>query len=80
MSESVYVIERHDDDWEGPHATVLAGDWLAVVDVVIEQKAHHHADDWETDTGTRGSVVRYLPADGRSGWITVRKEEVRTSD
>lgn len=71
--DTVYVVERHDDGYYGPHASRIADGADVAMRVAEAMRDEHRAEDWAMRTSERDdrSCVAFHPRDGASGWVAV---------
>jgi hypothetical protein len=74
--DTVYVVERHDDDYHGPNASRIADGAGVAMRVAEAMRDEHRADEWAMHTSERDdrSRVAFHPRDGSSGWVAVTEK------
>jgi len=72
--DTIYVIERHDYDYEGPHRTRYAQSATTAIDLAMHEVEEHRAESWTIFSSDLDCIVLKLhPDDGSGGWVRIKE-------
>jgi hypothetical protein len=76
MGDTIYVVERHDDDYHGARVTRICEGADLAMQVATDLREEHRADDWAMRTSERDGRNRVVfhPRDGASGRVSVTEK------
>lgn len=74
VMEEIYAVERHDEDYHGPHRTSYAKSLETALDIASNERDEHRGEEWKMSTsdGDR-ERLSFHATDGASGWVTIKK-------
>ena len=72
----VFVVERHDFNYEGPHRTALGADLQVAFELAAEMRDEHRGEEWQWKSSDYREALTWHP--NTTGWVSIHKEVVHT--
>lgn len=73
MVDEIYVVERHDDHYYGPHKRRHAKSLETALELAENQRDEHRGDEWRLSTDVGGDEEVTFHAKGERGWVAIKK-------
>lgn len=69
----IYVVERHDDHYYGPHKQRFAESLETALEMAEHQRDEHRGDEWRLNTESGGDEDVTFHATDERGWVAIKK-------
>lgn len=69
----VFVIERHDDRYNGPHSYRIAETFETALEIAEEMRESHRSDEWDFSVRDRDGDQITMHGNA-SGWVSIKKK------